>query len=253
MILRRIGQGIKEQDWFIVSIEIMIVVIGIFLGMQVTDWNEDRKAEQREADYLIALLDDLRTVRSNVTSSIDSHNALTSHGLKALEYLDGETVSDDTKAIEAGILYTHRLPFPQVRLGELGVLLDHQIQVPVSDTRKRRAVIDLVDNLNNLLEIYTHIIVSIDQAHSLHLDTVSPPVARIVDGEVLTEMQASIDLEALKLDTEFKNSLQNIISRHGTSTYILSQIVVAIDRYIEGNGVPVVELLPPYNSEEGAS
>ena len=33
MIIRRIAKGIKEQDWFVVSIEVLIVVVGIFFGM----------------------------------------------------------------------------------------------------------------------------------------------------------------------------------------------------------------------------
>ena len=49
MILKRIAKGIKDQDWFVVTIEIVIVVIGIFLGMQVTDWNE-RQQESKALD-----------------------------------------------------------------------------------------------------------------------------------------------------------------------------------------------------------
>lgn len=59
MILRRIAKGIKEQDWFVVSIEVMIVVIGIFLGMQVTDWNEERKQKNQVKEAMQNLLVEL--------------------------------------------------------------------------------------------------------------------------------------------------------------------------------------------------
>jgi len=39
----------REQNWFTVVLEILSVVIGIFIGLQVDDWNERRK-EQRVAD-----------------------------------------------------------------------------------------------------------------------------------------------------------------------------------------------------------
>ncbi len=42
MIIKRLATGIKEQDWFVVMVEVMIVVVGIFIGLQVDDWNEGR-------------------------------------------------------------------------------------------------------------------------------------------------------------------------------------------------------------------
>ena len=55
MILRRIATAIKRQDWFQVSIEVLIVVDGIFLGLQVTDWNTGREERVLEIDYLSRL------------------------------------------------------------------------------------------------------------------------------------------------------------------------------------------------------
>lgn len=46
MIISRISQGIKNQDWFVVTVEILIVVVGIFIGLQVDDWNTERKNQQ---------------------------------------------------------------------------------------------------------------------------------------------------------------------------------------------------------------
>ena len=40
MILRRFTQHIKEQNGFAVGLDIIVVVVGIFLGMQVTEWND---------------------------------------------------------------------------------------------------------------------------------------------------------------------------------------------------------------------
>ncbi len=43
MIIRRIAQGINQQNWFTVAVEVMVVVVGIFIGLQVDEWNEERK------------------------------------------------------------------------------------------------------------------------------------------------------------------------------------------------------------------
>ena len=55
MILRRIASAITNQNWFQVIIEIFIVVIGIFLGLQVSDWAEDRAEREQEQNYLLRL------------------------------------------------------------------------------------------------------------------------------------------------------------------------------------------------------
>jgi hypothetical protein len=37
MILRKLAESIRQQNWFTVLVEILIVVIGIFVGLQVDD------------------------------------------------------------------------------------------------------------------------------------------------------------------------------------------------------------------------
>ena len=42
MILRRLTTAFRKQDWFTVLIETLIVVLGVFLGIQLGNWNEAR-------------------------------------------------------------------------------------------------------------------------------------------------------------------------------------------------------------------
>lgn len=52
MILRRLGEAITEQNWFIVAIEVLVVVVGIFIDLQVDDWNSARKDKKDEQEFL---------------------------------------------------------------------------------------------------------------------------------------------------------------------------------------------------------
>jgi len=61
MILRRIADALRTQNWFTVIVEVLVVVIGIFLGLQVTEWNESRKERVEEREYLGRLHDDIQT------------------------------------------------------------------------------------------------------------------------------------------------------------------------------------------------
>ena len=52
MIHRRTAEAFRRQDWFTVFVETMIVVLGVFLGLQVNNWNAARVEGQRSREYL---------------------------------------------------------------------------------------------------------------------------------------------------------------------------------------------------------
>ena len=52
MLLRRITKHVSDQNWFAVFIDFLIVVVGVFIGIQIGDWNNDRlKSERTEVLY----------------------------------------------------------------------------------------------------------------------------------------------------------------------------------------------------------
>lgn len=59
MLLRRITQHVKGQNWFAVGIDFLIVVIGVFIGIQVSNWNEARQDRALEQECLVRLYDDM--------------------------------------------------------------------------------------------------------------------------------------------------------------------------------------------------
>ncbi len=50
MLLRRITKHVKDQNWFAVGLDFLIVVIGVFIGLQVANWNDARlqRADERQ-------------------------------------------------------------------------------------------------------------------------------------------------------------------------------------------------------------
>jgi hypothetical protein len=59
MRLRRIGAHLKEQNWTAVALDFMIVVVGVFVGLQVNNWNEARHDAVRGDEYLQRIHSDL--------------------------------------------------------------------------------------------------------------------------------------------------------------------------------------------------
>lgn len=60
MIKRRLGEGLKKQDWVGVTIELALVIVGVFLGIQVANWNDQRRERAREQAYETRIAQDVR-------------------------------------------------------------------------------------------------------------------------------------------------------------------------------------------------
>lgn len=59
MILRRFSEAIAHRDWFTVTLELVILVVGIFLGLQVDDWNKAREDRNDERQIIERLHEDV--------------------------------------------------------------------------------------------------------------------------------------------------------------------------------------------------
>jgi hypothetical protein len=60
MLLRRVLANIEAQNWTAVGIDFLIVVIGVFVGIQVSNWNASRIEERHTAQLIQALREDVR-------------------------------------------------------------------------------------------------------------------------------------------------------------------------------------------------
>ncbi|CAN0603893.1 unnamed protein product, partial [Ectocarpus sp. 12 AP-2014] len=52
MILRSLTKHVKDQNWFAVGLDFAIVIVGVFIGIQVSNWNESQREQALLRDYL---------------------------------------------------------------------------------------------------------------------------------------------------------------------------------------------------------
>ena len=60
MLLRRFVAHARKQDWMAIAIEFVLLVLGVFLGIQVANWNAERETRQKSALFTERLKADLR-------------------------------------------------------------------------------------------------------------------------------------------------------------------------------------------------
>ena len=60
MILRRLADNLREQNWIAITIEFALLVLGVFLGIQAANWNEARIERELVRGHLSEIAQDLR-------------------------------------------------------------------------------------------------------------------------------------------------------------------------------------------------
>lgn len=68
MIFKRAVANLRAQDWMAITIEVVIVFIGVLAGIQVSNWNQDR-IERRETERMLT---DLRPALEHFIGFFDT-------------------------------------------------------------------------------------------------------------------------------------------------------------------------------------
>jgi hypothetical protein len=110
---RRIRGHLREHNWLAVAIEFVIVVAGVFVGIQVSNWNEDRVESGRARAYLARIQRDLESEASAIRKGIEYYEQVLAYARQALAYAEeGKLVEESPwKTVlafyQAGQVYPH--------------------------------------------------------------------------------------------------------------------------------------------------
>lgn len=82
MILRRFMQHFREQNWFAVGLDVLVVIVGILIALAIDEWRQDRADRALELKYIQNLINDLNTDKIILS---DYKNNILSQKRKVLE------------------------------------------------------------------------------------------------------------------------------------------------------------------------
>ena len=151
MILRRLAQSIKEQNWTAIWIEFVLLVAGVFLGIQVSNWNQQRIADTQAEIFTERLRADLRTEAWSFEYMIQYYREVQDNAERALALLEAasEATNDQLlisayRATQFQTGTTRRATYDEMRsTGSLGLVQ--------SKTLRDAADLVYADGLNALV------------------------------------------------------------------------------------------------------
>lgn len=110
MIYKRVAARLRAQDWLAITIEIGIVIVGVFVGTQVSNWNQAR-LEKRETERMLAQLGpQLQAMDNYFRSARDYYGTTRAYATTAVAGWRGDQKVSDADfviaAYQASQIYT---------------------------------------------------------------------------------------------------------------------------------------------------
>lgn len=138
MLLRRVIEHVRTQNWTAIAIDLVIVVVGVFIGIQVSNWNDARVDRSRALSYLERIHADLTADLLGYQNRLAFWGAVSDYGATALAYADGDAASDLDEwdillayfqASQVAEFYTTQTTYDELRNGgELGLVGDPELR-----------------------------------------------------------------------------------------------------------------------------
>jgi hypothetical protein len=88
LISRRLYQHIQSHNWFAVAVDFLIVVIGVFVGIQVSNWNAGRMERRAARTYVERIREDIDASANSIGNMLTYYQTVKQHALAALAAFD---------------------------------------------------------------------------------------------------------------------------------------------------------------------
>ena len=88
MVIGRIREHVAAHNWFAVSVDLAIVVVGVFIGTQANNWNEARIARAGASESRNEIIEDLKSNEIGLASRRAYYGTARDHAMAALAALE---------------------------------------------------------------------------------------------------------------------------------------------------------------------
>jgi hypothetical protein len=136
MIMRRFSEALKQQNWTAIAIEFVLLVLGVFLGIQVANWNEARETRRKSLVFTERLKADLRAEDRTYQFLVAYNREVLANANRAVEALEGNaSISEEALLVSAYRATQYRVRAQRsstydelVSTGNIGLIRDHALR-----------------------------------------------------------------------------------------------------------------------------
>lgn len=145
MITRRITQHIQAHNWFAVGIDLLVVILGVFIGMQVQDWNAARQTHARAQEFGARLVSDLQVEAWGYEYLVEYNEDVLANAARGLEALAGKETLTDEQFVVA-VYRATQYKYTERRRATFDELVSTGAISLIADTKLRQTAISVFTN-----------------------------------------------------------------------------------------------------------
>lgn len=208
MILRRLTKHVKDQNWFAVALDFVIVVSGILIAFQITSWNEARQERMREQAYIERMAADMANSLEDrrADAGWDAERLRTQQVvLRSLR--SGELAPEDRVDFDTGLLLFGYVTEPRVRWETVEELASTGGTTVIRDLALRDALGRMQSEITRRRSLANSLTGSINSLREKVANRYE-----VVDFDFASERASTLrhDFSVLAEDREFLNLLSQI-------------------------------------------
>ncbi|MBI1391936.1 MAG: hypothetical protein GC152_04265 [Alphaproteobacteria bacterium] len=224
MILRRISQHVKDQNWFAVGLDFVIVVIGVLLAIQVANWNEVRQERAEETRIVDRIRVDFDRIEDDAQRSLMYHESIASD-LKAMvrALRAGELPESDVPAFERALFLGQAFQTSADHSGTFTELLSSGRANLLSDKELLNELVAYEDFLERFAVAQQYFVdmafgVQAPFSAAFQYDIGAPFFSDLLQLDAESPAIGAYDFNAMASDEEFMNAAEQLVFVHSLYT-----------------------------------
>jgi len=214
MILARLTRAIREQNWFAVVLEFIIVIAGVVIGFQITELRQAHQASVNEAEIIERLHADIKSVSTDRWDWAADRVRTREFLISASAKLFGEDLSDLSGEECNALSQSHVFNSPTLTLpiltelestGDLDLIRNSRVREAITQHFLASAWSSQMDTALN------HEVFNLSARHPDYFYFVLPEEAE--NWNPIFDRSARCDTDGMRNDRRFLNELADNISK----------------------------------------
>ncbi len=215
MLLRRVIEHVKAQNWTAVGLDFLIVVTGVFIGIQVANWNAERARDTQEdvlMGRLFADVEQMKVAAGTEDERLRERLGNVAVGLNALQSCALSKL--DKRAFDSALIVHQIMPRLLVIRATYDELVTSGALARIDDPELKEHIATTFATAESIQEVIDYFSSDLGRASDIIWRKVSFSIA-LENTQQLDDMDAD-DIESLSqsVDYDFNTLCSDIVFRN---------------------------------------
>jgi hypothetical protein len=207
--------------------EVVLIIVGIMIALQLNNWNEDRKAQVEFDEYIVQLREDVKLAISVAEDRVEAADGRKLEALTVLDMLeDAKFSADQMETFETALEGLGKYSVRDLDFGHLGRLLEGDLESIERDQRLSYHAMQMAREVKALFSIIEENL----EFQKLSHGTFSKH--RGMTHSQTPEITVRYNLQLLMSSDEFDFATQNMVYFLSVASYGYARMINHLESFL---------------------